>query len=71
MWCDDGAEPADDRDVFVVNGIFAAGLILHKQLNQIDNGKASHHVEGALDLLDEALQEIRWAAFVRRRPGPH
>ena len=67
MWCDDGAKSANDRDASVVSGIFAAGLILHKQLNQINNSKAAHHVEGALDQLDQALREIRWAVFVRQR----
>jgi hypothetical protein len=42
-------------------------MILHAQLAQIDDGKAARYIEGALEQLDEALREIRWAAFVRRR----
>jgi hypothetical protein len=64
---DDGAESADDCHASVVNGIFGAGMILHAQLAQIDDGKAARYIEGALEQLDEALREIRWAAFVRRR----
>jgi hypothetical protein len=71
MRCGNGSEPADDRDATVINGIFSAGLILHTHLNQIDNGKAACYVEGALEQLDDALREIRWAAFVRHRRDAH
>jgi hypothetical protein len=64
---DDRAESADDRDGSVVNAIFTAGMILHAQVARIEDGKAVHYVEGALEQLDEALREIRWAALVRRR----
>jgi hypothetical protein len=67
MRCDDGTESADDRDGSVVNGIFAAGMILHRQLARIDSGRAVRSVEAALEQLDGALQEIRRAAFVRQR----
>jgi hypothetical protein len=67
MRCDDGTESADDRDESAVNGIFAAGMILHRQLARIDSGRAVRHVEAALEQLDGALREIRWAAFVRQR----
>jgi hypothetical protein len=51
----------------VVNAIFTAGMILHAQVARIEDGKAVHYVEGALEQLDEALREIRWATLVRRR----
>jgi len=67
MRCDDGAMSADERDASAINGIFTVGMILQSQVRQVENGEAARHVTGAIELLDEAIREIRLAAFARQR----
>jgi hypothetical protein len=66
MQCDDAAKQADDRDASIINGIFTAGLILQSGAVHIASGDVIGHVERAIEELDNAIRDIRSAAFARR-----
>ena len=66
MQYDDAAKQADDRDASIINGISTVGLILQSEAVRMASGDVIGHVERAIEELDNAIRDIRSAAFARR-----
>lgn len=63
--CPTADAAADERDEEVVNRIFAAGLALRSAATLTDSSGAVRHLTRAMAELDDALRELRKAAFRR------